>query len=600
MKFLDADFSGSIQISGSLTIPKGTADQRPVNPETGSLFLELSDSGSNIKIYNGQSGSGWEIAGINKNALRRTFAPIQADIEYLVVAGGGGGGGWGGGGGAGGLLSSSLSSVESGSSFTVTVGAGSAGGPLSEDAGGYVVGIDGTDSSLAGTGYTTVTATGGGGGGRHNGYTIDNGRDGGSGGGAGMHATNNNVVGGGSGGSGTTGQGNSGGGGGGSSTGNSVYYRGGGGGGAATVGEDGTGHNSGGNGGDGKASKITGTSTYYAGGGGSHTDRRSGAGVTSGGLGGGGAGGGYQTDTHAEDGTANTGGGGGGSYGYANSHQGGGGSGVVILAYDSGSIKGLGGHEGDAGNGRRYHKFGSSATFYIGGTSDFAYVTDDLLMHYDFANAATWDGSASTITDLQGNHNLSINSTPTLNLTHGGGLDLDGVDDYASKESSISYTPYMAEIWLTTDVAIDTNTYTDSNYAIPLALGIYPGGFSFGAYTGNMTNETIAFWGANYTSTGATYIQDTFSAGTYQIVANWNGSSYDIWVNGSKKTTYAINTYGHTTLHARDSIILGKEDHASQSYEFGGKIHNVKIYNAQKTDADVTQNWNALKNRFGL
>lgn len=577
--------TGSHKVVSTLIVPKDTGSAQTA---TGSVAHQNGE----LFIYNGEN---WQTLG----AQTGTIQPFSG-LNYLVVAGGGGGGGWGGGGGAGGLLSGSFDTITSGSTFTITVGAGSAGGQLSQDAGGYVVGIDGTDSSLAGTGYTTVTATGGGGGGRHNGYTIDNGRDGGSGGGAGMHASANNVVGGGSGGSGTAGQGFDGGGGGGSSTSNAVYYRGGGGGGASQVGQDGTGHNSGGEGGSGSLSTITGTSVRYAGGGGSHSDRRSGAGVTPGGPGGGGAGGGYQPDTHAVDGTANTGGGGGGSYGYANSHQGGGGSGVIVVSYNSSSFNSIGGHESDGGSGKKAHKFGSSGTFYIGATTDFQIVTDDLLMHYDFANAATWDGSASTITDLQGNHNLSVNSAPTLDLTHGGGLSLDGVDDYASKESSISYTPYMAEIWLTSDIAIDANVYSDSNYASPLALGVYPGGFTFGAYTGGMTSETIAFWGANYTSTGATYIQDTFSAGTYQIVANWNGSSYDIWVNGSKKTAYAITTYGNTTLHARDSIILGKEDHASQSYEFGGRIHNVKIYNAQKTDADVTQNWNALRKRFGL
>ena len=118
-----------------------------------------------------------------------------------------------------------------------------------------------------------------------------------------------------------------------------------------------------------------------------------------------------------------------------------------------------------------------------------------------------------------------------------------------------------------------------------------------------MTNETIGFWSNNWTSGGASYIRDTFSAGTYQIVANWDGSSaWEIWVNGSKKTTYG-STYGHsqgpTAGSARDTIYIGRED-GSQSYEFGGRVHNVKLYDAQKTDADVTQNWNALRKRFGL
>src|SRR6056300_363508 len=124
MKFLDAIFSGSIYISGSFTPPKGTRDQRPTNPVTASVFFETSDSGSRLLIYNGSGSDGWQEVGLQDDPV--PLPPPGTDIEYLVVAGGGSGGGGnqytngGGGGGAGGLLSSSLSSIESGSSITVT------------------------------------------------------------------------------------------------------------------------------------------------------------------------------------------------------------------------------------------------------------------------------------------------------------------------------------------------------------------------------------------------------------------------------------------------------------------------------------------------
>ena len=93
--------------------------------------------------------------------------------HYLVVAGGGGGGYWsGGGGGAGGLRTSfgsasggggsaeSQLSLNSGTTYTITVGAGGAGASS-----GGVTGSTGVDSSVAGTGITTITSVGGGGGG---------------------------------------------------------------------------------------------------------------------------------------------------------------------------------------------------------------------------------------------------------------------------------------------------------------------------------------------------------------------------------------------------------------------------------------------------
>ena len=99
-------------------------------------------------------------------------APIGFSVEYLVAAGGGGGGRAGGGGGAGGLRIGSISLTDG--SYTVTIGAGGAGGQSG------VQSSNGENSV-----FDSVTATCGGGGGN---FDQDraraSGKDGGSGGGA--------------------------------------------------------------------------------------------------------------------------------------------------------------------------------------------------------------------------------------------------------------------------------------------------------------------------------------------------------------------------------------------------------------------------------
>ena len=254
-----------------------------------------------------------------------TFTPSTAlSCDYLVVAGGGGGGAdIAGGGGAGGLRSTVTATGGGGSlesalnlapntSFTVTVGAGGAGGIAPT----YGLGSNGTASV-----FSTISSTAGGGGGTS--LTPYNGSNGGSGGGA---SGTNGGGGGTSGGTGTTNQGYGGG----------VGYNlssnssGGGGGGAGAVGATANGSVKG-SGGTGVATTISGTSTTYAGGGGGGTFSYSpGAGL--GGTGGGGAGGAYSPVTAGTAGTANTGGGGGGgSAGYGSG--GAGGSGIVIVRY---------------------------------------------------------------------------------------------------------------------------------------------------------------------------------------------------------------------------------------------------------------------------
>lgn len=249
----------------------------------------------------------------------------KVNADFLVVAGGGGGGSSdGGGGGAGGLRTSYGSNSGGGSSaetslalspgitYSIIVGAGATGAAGSAT----TRSAPGSDSSIAGSGLTTITSNGGGSGG-----TVGdiNGGDGGSGGGAENGA-------GAQGGLGTSGQGFNGGG--------TAVDDASGGGGASAVGGVGT-ATGGGTGGAGLAVNIISTSNaatsavgevistnvFFAGGGGG-----GGEGGATGGNGGGGAGINAAT---TENGDANTGGGAGG--GDSAFDGGNGGSGVVIL-----------------------------------------------------------------------------------------------------------------------------------------------------------------------------------------------------------------------------------------------------------------------------
>jgi hypothetical protein len=244
-------------------------------------------------------------------------------IDFLVIAGGAGGGQLaanelGGGGGAGGYRNSHGTSGANSAAETAYVG--SRGVVITVTVGGGgAADTNGTNTTISGTGYTTITSTGGGYGGQYQG--SDNGtvgQAGGSGGGAGATDTTSLA-----GGAGTANQGLAGG----VSNANSVsesVWRAGGGGGAGVIG--GSGEAGIPVGGAGLSSTITGAAVSRAGGGGGGQHKSSQA---VGGAGGGGAGNSANSGNGVA-GTANTGGGGGGP-GYASGVAGAGGSGVVIL-----------------------------------------------------------------------------------------------------------------------------------------------------------------------------------------------------------------------------------------------------------------------------
>ena len=320
------DMSGN---TGGLTWVKGTTAEQPSG-----VIGEIREDTDTKRalVYTDETGTS-EWRNLKEASVSQTFT-----ADYLIVAGGGGGGyDAGGGGGAGGYLTSlSGANVPSGGSvqssltlttgitYTVTVGAPGAGSTSSSSQG-----SDGGLSSIAGSGLSTITATGGGGGGTR-GSGVYSGKTGGSGGGKAGDLTGSpgtrtaSPVQGRDGGTSTSGTGA------------------GGGGGAGAVGDNSS-SETGGNGAVGLENEITGaTGVFYAagGGGGSAQSQTPATGGSSiGGNGGGGSGG----NTAATTGSVNTGSGGGGGTNVNQLNGAEGGKGVVILRYSNSYTASLGG-----------------------------------------------------------------------------------------------------------------------------------------------------------------------------------------------------------------------------------------------------------------
>jgi hypothetical protein len=466
-------------------------------------------------------------------------------VEVLVVAGGGSGGGsTAGGGGAGGLIYNSAYQITNAAAITVTVGAGGAGVPQT------TVGNDGSNSV-----FGALTAIGGGGGGMTNGSGGAIGRNGGSGGG-GAHYSSMNF---GTPGTGTPGQGFNGGNG---SAGDQNSFPGGGGGGAGQPGGDPTFSKSG-NGGNGLTFSISGTSTTYAGGGGGGSISNGGNGGTGGGAAG------TSNGTAGGTATANTGGGGGGGWFYSGGSGGAGGSGIVIVRYPGlpaatgGTITYL--------NGYTIHTFTSSGTFT-------PYLWNDL------------SGGGRNGTLVNG---VSFNS-----YQNGGVFNFDGTDDRVRiSQNNIFYNnAFTWEFWLKFDSF--PNTYS----GIVWAEGSTGGGsglqylLSIQDTSGTRVfhyriSNTVTGWAntdtavIDFTPTNWTHIVWTFDNGTTKI-----------YTQGS---LFHTNTTRGSYNGGTDSpvFLAGRND------SFGsldGEYGVTRFYNRALTQAEVTQNYNAQKTRFGL
>lgn len=219
-------------------------------------------------------------------------------------------------------------------------------------------------------------------------------------------------------------------------------------------------------------------------------------------------------------------------------------------------------------------------------------VQSGLVLNLDAGVSTSYSGSGTTWTDLSGNgNNGTLTNGPTYSGTNGGSLVFDGVDDYVNAGNLGSfYSQGTISYWM--------NSSAVQNYRNPFStkyLGFNEGirfeqtnSGQFYAVIGNSSNQ----YTINDYTLDAVITVNTW----YNVVLVWNTSTNNIvgYLNGIQKFN-STNTYWATTL---PSISIGSGFDSGRY--FTGKFSNTSIYNRALSQAEIQQNFNALRGRFGI
>lgn len=229
-------------------------------------------------------------------------------------------------------------------------------------------------------------------------------------------------------------------------------------------------------------------------------------------------------------------------------------------------------------------------------------VTDGLVLFLDAGNVKSYPGSGSTWFDLTGNSNDgTLVNGPTYNSTDGGSIVFDGVNDYAScKNSSLNISDNLSvSLWIKFPTGYGNATWNSIfakrrpgnqvNYGMnfnPTATNL----FQF--YYNNSGGSVSVPLTSNFSENVWTHICGTFSknASTTDNVLYKNGISIN-----STNTSGNVAPMGTTgdSLHIGAYVIAGVE-YCPMSLSF------FQVYNRALSAAEIQQNFNATRGRFGI
>ncbi|NBU73493.1 MAG: LamG domain-containing protein [Bacteroidetes bacterium] len=212
-------------------------------------------------------------------------------------------------------------------------------------------------------------------------------------------------------------------------------------------------------------------------------------------------------------------------------------------------------------------------------------VTTGLVLNLDAGNAASYPGTGTTWTDLSGNGNTgTLVGSPTYSSANGGSIVFNGTSAYVTVNDSASIRfgtgDYTAEVFV---YANDISAVGNGRIVISKA------------YTGL---EFVFYGNTMYITPPVTTAGTGWAANTwYHIVSSrLNG------VQTSYRNAVSIRTATVTTDISTlgTPFIIGARPPVPPVGHFQGSIPIVRLYNRALSAAEVSQNFNALRGRYGV
>lgn len=232
-----------------------------------------------------------------------------------------------------------------------------------------------------------------------------------------------------------------------------------------------------------------------------------------------------------------------------------------------------------------------------------AVIDSSLILYLDAANPRSYPGSGTTWYDLSGNNNhFTLYNGPTYS---NGAIVFDGTNDYAASNSSLNLSGYSAitvEIWVKCNNAVASMAIEHTaNWNATLG--------GWGLATNADGNTTLADMNHTNHNGGAGARNYTFSMGS-----NWNShvNIFSTIVDATGRLTYANGNlqsftstggYGTSTSTGAGGFVnasLYLASRGGSSIFLNGSISIVKIYTTKQNAAQISQNFNAHRGRYGV
>jgi hypothetical protein len=219
-------------------------------------------------------------------------------------------------------------------------------------------------------------------------------------------------------------------------------------------------------------------------------------------------------------------------------------------------------------------------------------VNDGLILNLDAANSKSYPGTGATWTDLSGlGNNSTLENSPTYSSLNNGSLAFNGSTTRAiiPNNTALDTQTPSVEVWIKTN-ALSQNGFWFEKGDVNTQYSLFQNSDGTIYWRQNIGGIT------NLVTTASSVINAT---NWFQVVGTYTSGVRRLYVNGTlvnsdtQSGTIATNSAGM-------SIGVYGGFSGSRGYYYNGNLSTCRVYNKSLSAAEVMQNFNALRGRYGI
>jgi len=209
-------------------------------------------------------------------------------------------------------------------------------------------------------------------------------------------------------------------------------------------------------------------------------------------------------------------------------------------------------------------------------------VTDGLVLSLDAGNTKSYPGTGTLWSDKSGYaNNGTLTNGPTFSSANGGSIVFDGVDDYVDLNNNGQLNTLTSNfawnVWVKTP-----SSFVQNDYRMILSTN------QFYCYL-SLFNNQFTFDTSGMINRFGTLNPNTWYNATVTRISNIDYCYINSSLINSVSDSFSIN----------GTFNIGRWNYNNTLY-YNSNIANVQIYNRGLSQSEITQNFNALRGRFGI